>query len=296
MQNMNTIKIRNWETGEVIFSYECEDNNYKKTVEEAVRQGISLAYASLYRTNLIGVNLSGANLIHANLRDANLMTANLYHANLLGANLSGVNLIHANLTGADLSNANLYHANLFGAILTHAILRYADLCLVTLGHTNLTSADLSNANLRNANLYFADLRHADLTNADLSDAYLKETDLDNAKINYPLNLPEGEFIAWKKVSIHYGTLDYIIKLKILADSKRSRGTTDKCRCDRALVLEIQDIAGFKTDLKQITNNAFASCTYKVGKIVYADRWDEDRFNECSHGIHFFLDRKKAVDY
>lgn len=37
-------------------------------------------------------------------------------------------------------------------------------------------------------------------------------------------------------------------------------------------------------------------TYKVGEIVEADSWDENRFNECSHGIHFFLDRQRAVNY
>jgi hypothetical protein len=107
----------------------------------------------------------------------------------------------------------------------------------------------------------------------------------------PTYLPDGEFIAWKKLS--YGL---IVKLKILTDSKRSRANGDKCRCDKALVLEFQNSNGSKSDLKTFTNNRYAECTYTVGEIVKADSWDENRWNECSHGIHFFIDRQSAVDY
>ena len=103
-------------------------------------------------------------------------------------------------------------------------------------------------------------------------------------------LPDGTFVAWKKVK------DKIIKLHILDDSKRSRATTEKCRCDKALVVEIQNMDGTPSELKEITNTTYAKTTYKVGEIVYADSWDEDRWNECSHGIHFFIDRRSAVNY
>ena len=88
--------------GEVLFSYEKEDNTLKDTVEEAV--------------------LRGANLGYANLGDANLEDANLEDANLEGANLGGANLGYANLRGANLGYANLGDANLRGANLEDAFL------------------------------------------------------------------------------------------------------------------------------------------------------------------------------
>ena len=33
--------------------------------------------------------------------------------------------------------------------------------------------------------------------------------------------------------------------------------------------------------------------YEVGKEVVADSFDDDRWNECSHGIHFFITRNEA---
>jgi hypothetical protein len=124
--------------------------------------------------------------------------------------------------------------------------------------------------------------NADLTGADLTGA-------ENIPF-IPLNLPEGEFIAYKKIK------DVIVKLKVLEDSKRSRATGYKCRCDKALVLEFQDLDGKKLEVTEIVNDNYATCTYKVGEIVEAGKWDDNRWNECTHGIHFFLDRQSAVDY
>lgn len=183
-------------------------------------------------------------------------------ANLRGANLTGADLSGANLTGADLRCAYLRGAYLSGA--------------------NLRGADLRCANLRGANLRCAYLRYANLEYANLRGA---------VNIPFiPLNLPEGGFIAYKKIE------NVIVKLRILEDSKRSRATGDKCRCDKALVLELQDMDGNKLEVTEIFNGSYATCTYKVGEIVEADKWDDNRWNECSHGIHFFLDRQSAVDY
>ena len=38
------------------------------------------------------------------------------------------------------------------------------------------------------------------------------------------------------------------------------------------------------------------CVYTLGEVVYADSWDDNRWNECTHGIHFFIDRESAVKY
>lgn len=263
---ISKIDIKDWVTGEVIFSHECEDNTIRKTVEEAVKQDIRLDYA-----DLSNADLSNANLSYIKLEHAKLFNANLEHANLFGASLFNASLFRANL-----NDINLEHAELIKAILDNA---------------DLSNAKLIRADLRNAYLINTSLRDADLRGAILNWAILDRADLSNTKIDYPMGLPDGEFIAWKKVN-----RKYIIKMKILEDSKRSRATTDKCRCDKALVLEIQNLDGSKSNLTEVVNEYYAPCTYKVGEIVEADSWDENRFKECSHGIHFFLNREIAVKY
>ena len=182
-------------------------------------------------------------------------------------------LMEAIKGGADLRGADLHDANLSSADLRGANLYGADLC-----DANLSSADLRGADLRDANLSGADLSSANLSSA--------------KNIPFiPTYLPEGEFIAWKKLPNNL-----VVKLKVLEDSKRSRATGDKCRCDKALVVEFQNLDGTKSEVKKYISNQYTECLYKVGEIVEADEWDEDRFNECSHGIHFFIDRQSAVNY
>ena len=37
-------------------------------------------------------------------------------------------------------------------------------------------------------------------------------------------------------------------------------------------------------------------SYELGKEVYPDDFDENRYYECSHGIHFFMSFDEARDY
>ncbi len=133
----------------------------------------------------------------------------------------------------------------------------------------------------------ANLRGANLCGADLCDA--KNTPF------IPIACPsDGSFIGWKKVK--YQSKYYLVKLEILEDSKRSSASGTKCRCDKAKVLEIIDIDNENDRPKEIVNSNNEPTRYAVDEIVYADSFDENRWEECSHGIHFFINRQDAVDY
>ena len=139
------------------------------------------------------------------------------------------------------------------------------------------------------------LSYTDLSNIDLSDADLRYANLSNIKINYRtlgyhLACPEeGSFIGYKKANKH------LIKLLILEDSKRSSATTLKCRCDKAKVLSITNIKTGK-EISEIASDYDKNFIYKVGKIVEVKDFDEDRWNECSIGIHFFINKESAINY
>ena len=106
--------------------------------------------------------------------------------------------------------------------------------------------DGKKADLRGADLRGADLSGADLSEADLSEADLSEADLSEAKnFSFPLGCPEvGEFVAFKKAANNM-----IVKLKIPASAKRSSATTRKCRCDKAIVLSIENADGTQSEEK-----------------------------------------------
>ena len=208
--------------GYVLFEYEKENNTIKDTVEEAVRQkvsldGASLDGASLNRASLDGASLNGASLNRASLNGASLYGASLYGASLYGASLDGASLDGASLNGASLNGAK-------------------------------------------------DIPYI------------------------PLACPsDGAFVGWKKVE------NCLIKLEIPEDAKRCSATTRKCRCDKAKVLDIINFYT-KEHVEQVVNNSYQETLYKVGNLVYPDKFDDNRWNECSNGIHFFINKQDAINY
>ena len=264
--------------GGVLFEYSKENNTVKETVEEAVRCGVSLDGASLNRASLIGASLDGASLDGASLNRASLDGASLIGASLDGASLNRASLNRASLDGASLDGASLNRASLDGASLDGA----------SLNRASLYGASLDGASLIGASLYGASLDGASLIGASLYGASLYGA----SDIPYiPLNCPsEGSFIGWKKVN------DKLIKLLIPEDAKRCSATSYKCRCDKAQVLAITSL-NEKNSFDSVTNENYSPhIEYKVGEMVYPDKFDEDRWNECSNGIHFFINKQDAINY
>ena len=157
-----------------------------------------------------------------------------------------------------------------GADLSGAILRGADLSDADLSDANLSGADLRGANLRGANL-----RGANMSN------------VEGAYMACPT---DGSFVGWKKAS------KYIVKLQIPEDARRGSAGGEKCRCDKAYVAEIQNMDGTKADIDTVCSDHDKKFVYAVGATVEVSDFDDDRWNECAPGIHFFIDRRAAVEY
>ena len=184
-------------------------------------------------------------------------------ADLRGVNFQGASLFTANLRGVNFQGASLFAVDLYGA----------ELCEANLQGVNFQGASLFTANLRGANLCGADLRGA------------------NNIPFVPMTCPDaGTFVAWKKAN------GCIVKLEIPADARRSSATGRKCRCDKAKVIEIQELDGSPSELTEVASGYDRNFVYRVGEIAEEPQYDENRWKECAPGIHFFINRQEAVDY
>jgi hypothetical protein len=193
---------------------------------------------------------------------------------------SGAYLSGADLSGANLSRANLGGANLSGAYLGGANLSGADLSGADLGGAYLSRANLSRANLGGANLGGTNLDGANLSGANLKDAKEAEYSLAQTTI-----VPEtGGFQGWKKC-----LNGVIVRLRIPAKAQRSNASGRKCRASEALVLQV---IGAEEGISRYDRNT----KYRKGETVKCDKWNEDRWQECGGGIHFFLTRIEAERY
>lgn len=174
----------------------------------------------------------------------------------------------------------------------------------TIQNALLEKIDLSYANLRGVNFYKKwDLNNINFSNADFKNARVYRADFSGAILNNVKNLntncpKEGEFIGYKKCFVGnlQNTRKVIVKLKILSDSRRSSSTTKKCRCDKALVLEIQNLNGSRSKYKTAKSVYDYEFEYKIGEIVEVENFDDRFWVECAPGIHFFMNRDEALKY
>ena len=119
------------------------------------------------------------------------------------------------------------------------------------------------------------------------DTLVKKHPLDR---KIPMACPRsGSFVGYKKCCG-----EKIVKLKIPADAARSSALGKKCRCSKAVVLEIRDMNGKKVnEAASYHDRAFV---YREGETVEIKNFDDDRFEECASGIHFFMKYEDAKAY
>lgn len=117
-------------------------------------------------------------------------------------------------------------------------------------------------------------------------------------VPYPLACPEhGAFTGYKigyTLDNYISLIPCIITLFIPEDARRSSAYTNKCRCDKAKVLNITTFGGEKR--ANAISQYDSDFIYEVDKEVSVPDFDEDRWHECAPRIHFFMSEKEALDY
>ena len=102
---------------------------------------------------------------------------------------------------------------------------------------------------------------------------------------------KGSFIGYKKCRN-----DLIVELEIPEDAYRCSATSKKCRCSKAKVLSITNLDGSESKSGVAVSKYDSSFVYRIGETVEVTDFDRNRWNECSTGIHFFMNREDAVKY
>lgn len=238
------------------------------------------------------------------------------HQHYLREDCEGWEGMAADLTCADLSGLSFSYADMRLADFDGSVIHRSRFISANLKRTSFVNADLNDSNFSGASLEFADFKGADMTDCVFKNATLYNADFRLAKNPpyVPIACPEtGSFIAYKKAIVQtlnterianpvnnvifgYWSEVVIVTLEIPEDAKRSSATSRKCRCDKANVIDIRSIDGTEQFLEARSALYEPGLTYRIGETVSVDDFDEDRWNECSTGIHFFINRQEAVDY
>lgn len=231
--------------------------------------------ADLYMSILKGVNLQGTVFKNLDLRNANFIQCDMRNASFTRCRMD-----QADFRNLDAEYANFDSCRLVGARFKSVILRQA----------SFYRADLRDSTFATCDVEFASFGSAVLTNANFSLTNIEKARKDYLTIGlHPA--PEGDLIGYGKKS------DFIVTLLIPKEARRSCATSRKYRAEYAKVLSIESLFGAPGP-STVTNQYYVegclkSTRYTVGEYVYPDAWDEDRWNECSNGIHFWLTKEEA---
>ena len=197
---------------------------------------------------------------------------------------------------ADFSYANFRGADFREVDFSHADFSNADFYNTDFSHADFSHADFSNANFIGANFTDTDFNHADFRGADFREVDLRDTNFSNT-INFLINCPEeGSFIAYKKASTDVG-IPVIVVIRVEEDSLRSSATSKKCRASKVTPLRFEDLKGNILPEDTIVFSDYDnSFIYHIGKTIEVENFDLNRWNECSTGIHFFMNKLDAIHY
>lgn len=233
---------------------------------------------------------------------------------------------------ATFSNATFSNCNFDGCDLSNMVFNMTVFRMCSFENTNLSgtrfrsgtsfiyctfeNADLSkiiDGNFNNCGFHYCDFTPDD---GNMNTVFSSTCIINNPKnLVHSINCPsDGSFIGWKVIksetknsfSEAITLRKYLIKLEIPEDAKRSSALNAKCRSSKAKVLGIYDFdTGELLDIKSVTNKyvdlslhspTIIAVEYTVGEYAYPDSFDEDRWNVCSHGIHFFINKEDAILY
>lgn len=159
------------------------------------------------------------------------------------------------------------------------------------GEEDGVKAILNNADLRGVNLSFANLNDANLRGASLRGAILDNVEYNDNTSFFALQCPEkGSFTAYKKAGC------YVVELFIPKSAKRSSATSRKCRADKAKVVAIYNKDRTKAEIKMVESGYDSNFVYEIGKTVRVENFNEDRWEDCTTGIHFFITFDEAKNY
>ncbi len=220
-----------------------------------------------------------------------------------GTNIRDVNFKQADFRDADLSGIVFTRCFFSGVDFTGANLSNTVFEWCYLHHSRIRPHRIDGAIFRDVQFPFSSFVRQDFKDVVFfTDCDFTNTDFVTCENHpyIPLACPsDGAFTGWKKVTDCEDGISCLVELRIPATAKRCSATSRKCRCDKARVVRITKMRDTGSEeLKEVWNKPFRlpDTLYKVGEMVYPDSYDEDRWHECSHGIHFFINKQDALDY
>ena len=200
------------------------------------------------------------------------------------------------LTGEDFSNMEFLLCSFQNTILNGVNFENSSVENSLFDGCPMRGANFKRAKMVTASFRYCDMRECNIEDANLFGAVLEYADLTGIISNegtqwFRLHCPEtGAFLAYKKC-----VNDRMVQLLVPADAKRTSATFPSCRCNKAKVLTIKSF-DFKENFDEAWSLVDENFVYRKGEWVEVENFNEDRWQDSTTGIHFWLTREEAEAY
>lgn len=276
----------------------------------------SVAYTAVYKYDTARSILNRVQQSERNLKDIAIAEDRMDFLRFFGGTLSEFSFTSVELD--DIICVNMViNKSIFSGVVNYPSMMATKFSGTTIENTKITCGTFTNCyfsgcTFRNVELYYCSFYEGGFDNCTFSnvkfdggcrmeflDFYDNSIDGDTVLPDVPLNIDaDKDNIGWKCVLNPDTNYYYVCKLLIPADAKKTRGTGYNYRCSKAKVLEFLDADGNKLPDDTTMTSAYyyrSPITYKVGEWIYPDMWDDDRWNDCTHGIHFYMEKNIVMD-
>lgn len=200
------------------------------------------------------------------------------------------------LSGMDLSNLDFTLSSFQNTVLDTVDFENSSVENALFDGCSIKGANFKNAKMVTASFRYCDMQECNIEGADLYGAVLEFAKLDGIRSDentkwFRLRCPEeGAFLGYKKC-----VNDRMVQLLIPADAKRTSATLPSCRCSKAKVLTIKSF-DFQENFDEAWSLVDENFVYKRGQWVEVKNFNEDRWQDSTTGIHFWMTRKEAENY
>lgn len=200
------------------------------------------------------------------------------------------------ITGMDLSNMDFTLSSFQNTVLNGVNLENSSVENALFDGCPMKGANFKNSKMVTASFRYCDMRECNIEDADLFGAVLEFADLRGTVSNegtkwFRLRCPEkGAFLGYKKC-----VNDRMVQLLIPADAKRTSATLPSCRCNKAKVLTIKSF-DFTRNFDEAWSLVDENFIYKKGEWVEVKDFNENRWQDSTTGIHFWMTRAEAEAY
>ncbi len=200
------------------------------------------------------------------------------------------------LSGMDLGNLDLTLSSFQNTVLDNVDFTDSSVENALFDGCSMKGAKFKRTRMVTASFRYCDMRGCNIEDADLFGAVLEFANLEGIISNegtkwFRLHCPEkGAFLGYKKC-----VNDRMVQLLIPADAKRTSATLPSCRCSRAKVLTIKSF-DFTRNFEEAWSLVDENFVYKRGQWVEVKDFNENRWQDSTTGIHFWMSRAEAEAY